>query len=72
MEPLQERADALLNEAAELLIVAHERCQEAHGVHRAVGFARRGEAWTPYSAAETADWLIEAGGADQARRAVSR
>ena len=71
MEPLQERADALLNEAAELLIAAHERCQEAHGVHRAVGFARRGEAWAPYSAAETTDWLIEAGAADQARRAAS-
>lgn len=71
MEPLQESADALLNEAAELLIVAHERCQEAHGVHRAVGFACRGEAWTPYVAAGTTDWLIEAGMADRARRAIS-
>ncbi|MEJ7715980.1 MAG: hypothetical protein WKF40_09905 [Thermoleophilaceae bacterium] len=72
MEPLEESADALLNETAELLILAHQRCQEAHGVNRAVGIARRGEAWAPYSAAETTDWLIAAGAADQARKAARR
>jgi len=70
MEPLEASADALANEGAELLILAHQRCQEAHGVHRAVAIARRGEVWTPDSTAETTKWLIEAGAADQARRAV--
>ena len=64
---LEEAANALSWRAAELLILAHERCQEARGVNRAVGIARRGEMWTPYSAAETSDWLVEAGSADRAR-----
>ncbi len=67
---LEETADGLLSQAAELLVLAHQRCQEAHGVNRAVGMAQRGETWTPYSAADTADWLAEAGRADQARRAA--
>ena len=65
--PLEEEANALSWRAAELLILAHERCQEARGVNRAVGIARRGEAWTPYSAAETSDWLAGAGSAARAR-----
>lgn len=68
---LEEAADSLVGQAAELLVLAHQRCQEAHGVNRAVGMARRGERWTPYSAADTSDWLAEAGRADQARRAAS-
>jgi hypothetical protein len=60
MQPLEENADALSQRAAELLILAHRRCVEAHGVNRAVGMARRGETWTRYSAAETAEWLIAA------------
>ncbi len=71
MAPLEESADALMSEAAELLILAHQRCQEAHGVSRAVGLAHRDKAWTPYSAAETTDWLVAAGEADQARRAAA-
>jgi len=67
---LEQAADGLVSQAAELLILAHQRCQEAHGVNRAVGMARRDEAWTPYSAAETSDWLAEAGRADQARKAA--
>lgn len=67
---LEEAADSLMGQAAELLILAHQRCQEAHGVNRAVGMARRGETWTPYSAADTSDWLAEAGRADQARKAA--
>ena len=68
---LEAAANALSWRAAELLILAHERCQEARGVNRAVGLARRGETWTPYSAAETSDWLVEAGLADRGRRASS-
>ena len=41
---LEERSNARMMEAAGLLVVAHCRCQEAHGVSRAVGLARRGEA----------------------------
>lgn len=42
---LKERSDGRMLDAAALLIVAHCRCQEAHGVSRAVGMARRGEDW---------------------------
>ncbi len=67
---LERDADGLLSQSAELLVLAHRRCQEAHGVSRAVGMARRGETWMPYSAADMADWLAEAGRADQARKAA--
>ncbi len=67
---LERDADGLLGQSAELLVLAHQRCQEAHGVNRAVGMARRGETWTSYSAADTSDWLAEAGRADQARKAA--
>ncbi len=67
---LEQDTDGLLSQSAELLVLAHQRCQEAHGVNRAVGMARRGQTWTPYSAADTADWLAEAGRADQARKAA--
>jgi len=67
---LEEKANALSNQAAELLILAYARCREAHGAHRAISLAQLGETWTPYSARETTEWLIEAGRADQARRAA--
>ena len=70
--PVQRNADAFLQEAAELLILAHRRCQEAHGVDRAVGMARRDEAWTPDSVESATEWLIAAGEADRARRVASR
>ena len=69
LEPLEQAADRLLQEAAELLILAHQRCQEAHGVNRAVSLARRDEAWTPDSQDDVGNWLIAAGEADMARRA---
>ncbi len=71
MEPLEQAADEVLHEAAGLLILAHQRCQEAHGVNRAVSLARRGEAWMPHSPEEATNWLIAAGEADQARCAGS-
>ena len=49
LDPLRERAEALTLRTAELLIDAHMRVEEAEGVVRAVGFARRGEKWTPRS-----------------------
>jgi len=67
---LEEKANAVSNQAAELLILAYARCREAHGAHRAISMAQRGETWTPYRAADTTAWLIEAGRADQAHRAA--
>ncbi len=61
MEPLEGVAYDLLHEATELMIEAHGRCEVAHGVARAVGLARRGEAWSPYDPAATSAWLSEAG-----------
>jgi len=58
---LEERSDARMMDAAALLIVAHCRCQEAHGVSRAVGMACRGEAWEPHRASEASAWLSRAG-----------
>ncbi len=58
---LKERSDARMMDAAALLIAAHCRCQEAHGVSRAVGMARRGEAWEPHRASEASAWLSRAG-----------
>jgi len=58
---LKERSDARMMDAAALLIVAHCRCQEAHGVSRAVGIARRGEAWEPHRTSGSSAWLSRAG-----------
>ena len=66
LDPLEERAAVLRLEAGRLLVVAYRRCQEAHGVARAVGLARRGESWTPCGAAETTAWLAECGAAQGA------
>ncbi len=68
LQPLEENANTLSQQAAELLILAHRRCVEAHGVNRAVGKARRGETWSPNNAAENTEWLIAAGEADRDRR----
>ena len=66
LDPLNERAEVLALEAGRLLVAAYGWCQEAHGVARAVGLARRGEAWTPYDAAEATAWLAGCGAAQGA------
>lgn len=58
---LEERSNARMMEAAGLLVVAYCRCQEAHGVSRAVGMACRGEAWEPHMASQVSAWLARAG-----------
>lgn len=68
--PLVEAADALANWAAELLLLAHARYQEAHGAHRAIGLALRDEPWAPYNVAEATAWLVEAELAARARKAT--
>lgn len=57
LAPLEERAESLTRQAAELLLAAYARCQEAWGVNRAVGLACRGEAWRPRSTDDRLDWL---------------
>jgi hypothetical protein len=47
IDSLQERAAGLTWRASELMMIAHMRAEEAEGVARAVGLARRGEAWRP-------------------------
>lgn len=59
LAPLEEQADALFRQAAELLVLAHHRCQEARGVARAVGFARRGEPWVPFDLHAGTEALLE-------------
>ena len=61
LDPLRERAEALTLRTAELLIEAHARVEEAEGVARAVGLARRGEVWTPRDVRAEADMLLAAG-----------
>jgi len=60
VEPLRERAEQVTELAAQLLLVAHARAEEAEGVARAVGLARRREAWTPRDVAAEMDELIAA------------
>ena len=60
---LEAKEAALHQEAAELLVLAEQRCREARGVDRAVTMALRGEPWVParkISVGELGDWLIEA------------
>ncbi len=47
LDVLQAKADALSLRAAELMVTAHTRAEEAEGVARAVGLARRCELWSP-------------------------
>jgi len=59
--PLEGIAAALLHDAGCAVVEAHCRCCEARGVGRAVGLARRGEAWTPSRGAERSTRLCETG-----------
>ena len=47
LEPIEERANELTFRAVELLVEAYRSNEEAEGVARAVGIARRGETWVP-------------------------
>ena len=47
LDPLWERVESLMQRYAELALQAHARAEEAEGVARAVGLARRGVPWTP-------------------------
>jgi hypothetical protein len=56
--PLEARASSLTRQAVRLLIAAYDCCQQAHGVSRAVWYARRGEAWRPFDATEEAERFL--------------
>ena len=47
LAPLHRRAETLRLQAVELLVQAYACGERAEGVARAVGYARRGELWTP-------------------------
>ena len=64
-EQLGEHADRLSLQAAQLLLAAHARCEEAEGVARAVGMALRGEPWAPYEPREAGEWLASGGHAQR-------
>ena len=58
IDGLRERAEALTERAVTLLLTAHARAEEAEGVARAVGLARRGTGWAPRSVVDDMDTLI--------------
>jgi hypothetical protein len=58
IDGLRERAEALTERATTLLLTAHARAEEAEGVARAVGLARRGTGWAPRSVVDDMDTLI--------------
>ena len=70
LAPLEEQADALTQQAAELLILAHQRCQEARGVSRAVGFAQRDETWAPFDLQAATMAMLEDEQRHRARKAA--
>ena len=61
LDPLRERAEQLTERAAVLVLQAHAWAEEAEGVARAVGIARRGEAWRPSDHEAETDELIRMG-----------
>lgn len=61
LDPLRDRAEQAVAQAARLTLEAHGWAEEAEGVARAVGLARRGEAWAPRDPAAEADGLIALG-----------
>jgi hypothetical protein len=67
---LERIAGDLLEDAARLLVIAHYRCEEAHGVSIAVESAWRTDLWSPEKMTETTEWLIKAGRTDANRSAA--
>ena len=56
---LAAHAEVLLSKAAEALLAAHLKAEEALGAARAVGMAARGEMWVPRNAEADLAWLGE-------------
>lgn len=58
LTPMRARADALTTVAAQCLVQAHVLAEEAEGVARAVGMAKRGETWVPFNLQAEAEALF--------------
>jgi hypothetical protein len=56
--PLEQRAEALTSAAAQLILDAHIRSEEAEGAARAIGMAMRGETWIPFNLQTEAEALF--------------
>jgi hypothetical protein len=61
LDGLRQKVGLLAEQAAILLLQAHERCEEAEGVARAVGFAREDQTWFPRNHDDETDALIAMG-----------
>ena len=72
LDPLRERAEVLTFRAAELLVTAHVATEEAEGVARAVGMARRRAPWVPRNIQGETEELVRMETAYRARRPASR
>jgi hypothetical protein len=58
LDALEERAEELTASAAQRLVEAHLRSEEAEGASRAVSLAQRGEAWKPFALQAEAEALF--------------
>ena len=58
LAPLEDRANALSTAAAQKLVDAYARAEEAEGTARAVGMALRGETWVPFDLQAEAEALF--------------
>jgi hypothetical protein len=61
LQPLEERAETLTITAAQLLVEAHLRSEEAEGANRAVRMAMHGETWMPFVLQDEAEGLFFGG-----------
>jgi hypothetical protein len=61
LQPMEERAEGLTVTAAQLLVEAHLRSEEAEGANRAVRMAMRGETWVPFVLQAEAEALFFGG-----------
>jgi len=64
-----EQVEALRDQTIDLVEEALTLDQQARGIERAVGFARRGEAWVARDPHENIQWLLEAEEAAQQEKA---
>jgi hypothetical protein len=58
LQPMEERAEGLTATAAQCLLEAHLRSEEAGGASRAVSLAKHGETWVPFDLQAEAEALF--------------
>jgi hypothetical protein len=61
LQALEERAESLTITAAQMLVKAHIRSEEAEDASRAVRMAKHGETWTPFVLQDEAEVLFFGG-----------